>query len=304
MIWDAVLVAGPTAGGKSKLALALARKFAGTLVNTDSMQVYREARILTARPDEADIRHAPHRLYGHVGVREPYSAAHFGTDASLAYAEARERGRLPIFVGGSGLYFSALTRGLANIPPVPDAVRRKVRARRALLGADAFFAEFAARDPKSAARLRASDTQRVLRAAEVLEASGQSISEWQRVPGSAPLSGARLARLVLSPTRSELHRRIDSRFESMIAAGALDEAASLRGLDPALPAAKILGLRELWAVLDGSMDLSAAKAAVKTGTRQYAKRQRTWFRHRMADWTWIEADETDAAIEQVLAQMG
>jgi tRNA dimethylallyltransferase len=300
---DAVLIAGPTASGKSGLALALAEKIGGALINADSMQVYREVRILTARPDEAELSRAPHDLFGHVSVQEVYSAARYQSDARAELAKARDQSHVPIFAGGTGLYFSALTEGLAEIPPVSEQVRNEVRERRARLGAGAFFAEFAARDPATAATLRPGDTQRVLRAAEVLEASGRPILEWQRKAGEAPLGGMKLARFVLSPARSELHRRINARFEAMIAAGALKEAAGLRGLDPALPAAKILGLRELWCVLDGVMDLETAKSAAKTATRRYAKRQLTWFRHRMADWTWIEAQGADEISAQVISHM-
>jgi tRNA dimethylallyltransferase len=303
MTVDAVLIAGPTASGKSGLALALAGKIDGALINTDSMQVYREARILTARPGGAELSRAPHDLYGHVSVQEVYSAARYQSDARAALAKARDQSHVPIFAGGTGLYFSALTEGLAQIPPVSEQVRNGVRERRARLGAGAFFAEFAARDPETAATLRPGDTQRVLRAAEVLEASGRPILEWQRNPGDAPLAGMKLARLVLSPARSELHRRINVRFEAMIAAGALEEAAGLRGLDPALPAAKMLGLREFWSVLDGVMDLETAKTAAKTATRHYAKRQLTWFRHRMADWTWIEAEDADEIFAQVISHL-
>ena len=303
MTVDAVLIAGPTASGKSGLALGLAGKIDGALINTDSMQVYREARILTARPGDAELSRAPHDLYGHVSVHELYSAARYQGDARAALQKARDQSRVPIFAGGTGLYFRALTEGLAQIPAVPERVRNEVRERRAQVGAGAFFAEFAARDPETAATLRAGDTQRVLRAAEVLQASGRPILEWQRIAGDAPLDGMKLARFVLSPARSELHRRINARFEAMIAAGALEEAAGLRGLDPALPAAKILGLRELWSVLDGVMDLETAKTAAKTATRHYAKRQLTWFRHRMADWTWIEAEGADEVFAQVISHM-
>lgn len=301
---DAVLIAGPTASGKSAAALALAERLDGALINADSMQVYREARILTARPDDVALSRAPHYLYGYVSASEPWSAARYQADALQALKDARARGRTPIFVGGTGLYFEALTRGLAEMPPVPGSVRSEVRARHAQLGAEAFFAEFAARDPETAARLGASDTQRVLRASEVLEASGRSISEWQRTPGLAPLAGLELACFVLSPPRAELHHRIDARFDQMMAAGAMDEAANLRSISPALPSAKILGLRELLAVLDGVWDIETAKSSAKAATRQYAKRQLTWFRHRMADWRWIETLETREVLAQMLQELG
>jgi len=298
---DAVLVAGPTASGKSAAAIGLADRLNGALINTDSMQVYREARILTARPDENDLSRSPHHLYGHVSVHESYSAARYLLDVLAVIDEVRQRGMLPIFVGGTGLYFGALTEGLADIPSVSQSIRAKQRTRHAELGNEAFFAEFAARDPQTAARLRASDTQRVLRASEVFEATGRPLSEWQQAPGPAPLAGMNLARFVLSPPRAELHRRIDQRFDQMIAAGAMNEIALLGDIDPALPSAKILGLRELRRVRDGNSTMEEAKSAAKAATRQYAKRQVTWFRHRMADWTWIESENTNEIVAQMLA---
>jgi len=301
---DAVLIAGPTASGKSAAAVGLAERVNGALINTDSMQVYREARILTARPDDDALHRVPHHLYGHVSVHEPYSAARYQADALKAMDQVRRGNMLPIFVGGTGLYFGALIEGLANVPAVPQSTRAKIKACHAELGKDAFFAEFAARDPKTAARLRASDTQRVLRASEVFEATGRPLSEWQRMPGPAPLAGMKLARFVLSPPRAELHRRIDLRFEQMISAGAMEEVAQLADIDPALPSAKILGLRELRGVRDGNSTPDGAKSAAKTATRQYAKRQLTWFRHRMTDWDWIGAEDTNEIVAQMLATMG
>jgi len=300
---DAVLIAGPTAGGKSRAALALAGRICGAVVNTDSMQVYRDARILTGRPADTELSHVPHLLYGHIDASDGYSAARFQRDAAAALAQTRALGRVPIFTGGTGLYFEALTQGLAEIPAISEGVRKELRARRARLGESAFFAEFAARDPETAARLLPSDTQRVLRAFEVIEGSGRPLAHWQTMRGIAPLAEAKLSRFVLSPPRPELHRRIESRFEQMMDSGALEEAARLKGLDPRLPAAKILGLRELWAVLDGTSSLEAAKIAAKAATRQYAKRQLTWFRQRMADWRWIESEDPDEIVAEMLEQI-
>jgi len=297
---DAVLIAGPTASGKSQLALALAMRIGGALINADSMQVYAEPRILTARPTDAEMARAPHLLYGHVGVREHYSVGRYQTDATAALAQARALGRVPIFVGGTGLYFGALTDGIADIPPVPAAIRQAAQARRETLGPEAFFAELAARDPVSAAKLRASDTQRSLRAYEVLEATGRPLAYWQTQIGKPLLAGMTLARFVLSPPRAELHRRIDARFERMIEDGALDEAAQLANLDPSLPAAKLLGLRELLAVRAGAMALEDAKSAAQAATRQYAKRQTTWFRQRMKEWEWIEAPNSGEIAAKLL----
>lgn len=295
---DAVLIAGPTASGKSATALALAEKLGGTIVNTDSMQVYRETRLLTARPSVEDEARAPHMLYGHVRVREPYSVGRYQEDAAKALTKAK----LPIFVGGTGLYFAALTEGIAEIPPVPASIREAVRQKREAVGAEAFHAELAARDPASAG-LRAGDTQRTLRAMEVLEATGEPLAYWQTKAGKPVLEGLALARFVLSPPRGVLHARIEARFDRMLDEGAMEEAATLTGLDPALPATKILGLRELQAVRAGTMDLPTAATLAKTATRQYAKRQVTWFRHRMAGWHWLEGEVASNIIPQILSQL-
>jgi tRNA dimethylallyltransferase len=283
---DAVLIAGPTASGKSAAALALAERIGGVIVNADSMQVYAEPRILTARPSGADMARVPHLLYGHVGMREAYSVGRYGADAMGVLAEARAMGRTPIFTGGTGLYFGALTDGIADMPDIPATIRAATAARRAELGPDAFFAELAARDPETASRLRAPDTQRTLRAYEVFAATGRPLAWWQTQAGRPVLDGLALARFVIAPPRAELHARIEARFDRMLEDGALGEAAALADLDPALPAAKILGRRELLAVRSGTMTLAEATTLAKTATRQYAKRQTTWFRGRMKDWAW------------------
>lgn len=302
MTVDAVLIAGPTASGKSAVALALAERVGGVVINTNSMQVYREARILTARPTDDELVRAPHRLYGHVGVNDAYSVARFRAEAAAALAEARSTGRVPIFTGGSGLYFGALTEGLADIPPIPASARAIVQARFGRVGAQAFFEELRRHDPEIAARLRASDRQRVLRAAEVFEATGRPLSHWQRdIVMAPPLADLKLVRVVVAPPRPELHRRIDTRFDAMLQAGAFAEASALEGLDPARPAAKILGLRELWAVRSGTLTPDAARAAAQAATRQYAKRQLTWARQRMAGWTWVGSVGARNIITEILA---
>ncbi len=288
--FDAVLIAGPTASGKSGAALALAEALGGVVVNADSMQVYRELRILTARPSDADTARAPHLLYGHVSVREAYSVGRYQDDAAAALAEARATGRVPIFTGGTGLYFAALTEGLSDIPPVPADVRTQARARLEAVGVAALHAELAARDPKTAALLRPTDPQRVLRAYEVFAATGTPLADWQQRVGKGVLDGLRLARFVLDVPRPALRARIETRFLAMLDAGAAAEAARLKGLAPDLPAAKALGLRELWALESGTMGKAAAVTAAVTATRQFAKRQTTWFRHRMADWIWLDAE--------------
>jgi tRNA dimethylallyltransferase len=287
-----VLIAGPTASGKSAAALALAEEFGGVVINADSMQVYREVRILSARPSEADVARVPHRLYGHVGVDERYSVGRYQIDAAAALADAQAQHRLPIFVGGTGLYFAALTDGLADIPLVPADIRVASRAHLARLGVAGLHAELAARDPLTAAGLRPSDPQRVLRAWEVLEATGRPLASWQKEAGTPVLHGLRLARFVLDLDRYELRERIRVRFLEMLAQGARQEAAALARLDPTLPAAKILGLRQLTALDAGEIEAEDTVTLAVTATRQFAKRQVTWFRHRMADWNWVAADRS------------
>ena len=299
---DAVLIAGPTASGKSAAALALAERMNGAILNADSMQVYREPRILTARPLDQDMRGVPHLLYGHVSMHEPYSVGRYQAEAARALEDVRASGRMPIFVGGTGMYFDVLTKGIANIPTVPADLRARVTARRKEIGAEAFHAELTARDPQSAARLRASDTQRVVRAYEVHEATGRPISLWQKEMGRPLLEGLNLLRLLLVPSRVELYAHIDARFDRMVEQGAMKEAAALVDIDTSLPAAKILGLRELSTVNAGAMPMEEAKAAAKQATRNYAKRQLTWFRNRMTDW--ICAPTAEAVIHQIIGEAG
>ncbi len=284
MTVDAVLIAGPTASGKSRTALALAKAVDGIVINADSMQVYREAPILTAMPSDEDRQMVPHLLYSHVSVHEPYSTGRYQGDAIEALAQARRAGKLPIFTGGTGMYFSVLTDGIADIPKTPAGIRTRVRARLDEIGVANLHAELATRDPETAAKLRPSDPQRVMRAYEVLEATGRPLAHWQRESGKPVLYGLNLARFVMDVPRAELRARIETRFRAMLAEGALQEAGALRGLDTALPAAKVLGLRELWALQDGALSEAAAVELAVTATRQYAKRQSTWFRNRMADW--------------------
>jgi tRNA dimethylallyltransferase len=233
----------------------------------------------------------PHLLYGHVSVREPYSIGLYRSDTAKALAEARALGLIPIFAGGTGMYFGALTDGIADIPPIAAIVRERARRRLREIGVAALHAELAARDPETAGQLRPTDPQRVLRAYEVLEATGRSLASWQKETGRPVLEGLRSARFVLDVPRAELRSRIDTRFRAMMKAGALDEAAALESLDPSLPAAKILGLRELQALRRGEVTEEEAIAAAVIATRQFAKRQMTWFRGRMKDWTWTASGE-------------
>ncbi|MEJ0042572.1 MAG: tRNA (adenosine(37)-N6)-dimethylallyltransferase MiaA [Rhizomicrobium sp.] len=287
---DAVLIAGPTASGKSRAALELAQAIGGVIVNADSMQVYREPRILTARPTDADTALVPHLLYGHVPAREPYSTGRYQSDAGHALHEVRAAHRVPIFVGGTGLYFRALTEGLSEMPQVPAGVRQAARARLAEIGNDAFHALLAARDPDMGAQLNPGDGQRMLRAWEVLEASGRSLAYWQRNEGKPVLDGLALARFVIDVPRETLRARIADRFRAMLAAGAMAEALALEDLDPALPAARIIGRRELLALHDGALSEDEAIERAVIATRQYAKRQDTWFRNQFSDWSRLAVD--------------
>ena len=286
----AVLIAGPTASGKSALALALAERLGGIVINADSMQVYRDLKIITARPGAAEEARAPHLLYGHVDAAENYSVGRFLGDAAGALEAARRQGRVPVFVGGGGLYFKALTRGLAAIPPVPADVRAAIRARLDAEGSPALHAELARRDPVTAARLRPADRIRIGRALEVLEATGRPISDWHRDGVPPPLDASRAAKIFLAPEREALYRRIDARFDAMLAAGALEEvrALSARHLDPLLPAMKAHGVPWLIRHLAGEITLTAAADSAKSDTRHYAKRQFTWFRNQLPDWPHVD----------------
>ena len=288
MSFDAVLIAGPTASGKSAQALALAEEIGGVVINADSMQVYREAPILTAQPGNADKARVPHLLYGHVSTTDVYSVGSWRADAIKALAEARAMQRIPVFVGGTGLYFMALTDGLADVPPTPPEIRDAARALLDDIGVEALHAKLTDRDPLTASRLRASDPQRVLRAFEVFEATGRPLAEWQSAPAEPVLKDKRIAAFVLDPPRSDLRARIAARFEAMVDQGGLEEAQSLAGLDPALPAAKLLGLRPLQALAAGTLTRAEALDAAITATRQFAKRQMTWFRHRMPHYIWFD----------------
>lgn len=292
----AILIAGPTASGKSALALRLALATDGVLLNADSMQVYADLRILTARPSIAEEAMAPHRLFGHVDAAENYSVGRWLDAARLALEETRRDGRTPIFVGGTGLYFKALTQGLSGIPAVPDEVRAGLRARAAGVPAAELHAELAGRDPMMAARLRPSDPQRILRALEVFEATGRSLATFQgaRRP---PILGVDEARAIfLSPDRDALKLRIDARFEAMIEAGALAEAEALRRRDlgHALPSMRAHGLRHLIAHLAGELSLSEAIERAKRDTWTYARRQFTFARRQLPGFAWVAEAEAEA----------
>jgi tRNA dimethylallyltransferase len=299
---EAILIAGPTASGKSALALALAQEIGGTIVNADSMQVYRDLRVITARPTPAEEAAVPHRLYGYVDAAENYSVGRWLADAGPALAEVRATGRVPILAGGTGLYFKALTRGLSNVPPVPVEIRSVVRARLDAEGPEALHAELSRRDPASAA-LKPGDRTRIARALEVLEATGRPLSQWHDKGLLPLLDASRAVKVFLAPERPELRRRIDARFDAMLNAGALDEVRALaaRKLDPMLPAMKAHGVPWLIRHLGGQISREDAAQGAKNDTRRYTKRQFTWVRHQLADWTWIAPE---GAFPEILRALG
>jgi tRNA dimethylallyltransferase len=294
-----VLIAGPTASGKSALALDLARKHGGTVINTDSMQVYRDLRVLTARPTVEEEALAPHRLYGHVDAAVNFSAGSFVADAVKALADARAQGRVPIFVGGSGLYFKAITRGLSAVPPIPSEVRDSVRARLERDGVEALHAELARCDPVSAGRLKPRDRSRIARALEVVEATGRSLTDWHREGLPPLLPAGEFVALFLVHERDQLYARIDARFDAMLKAGALEEVAALaaRNLDPLLPAMKAHGVPALIRHLKGEITLDEAAEIGCADTRHYAKRQFTWFRHQLPEFEWVKPEAVGRWLE-------
>jgi tRNA dimethylallyltransferase len=289
----AVLIAGPTTSGKSALALALAEAFNGTIVNADSMQVYRDLRIITARPNPDDEARVPHLLYGHVDAAENYSVGRWCVDTQAAIAAVQSAGRLPILVGGTGLYFKSLIQGLAAVPPIPAAVRASVRDRLAADGVAPLYAELQQRDPTTAARLMPGDRSRITRALEVVLATGRSLSDWHSEGMPPSIDASRAVKLFLDVERAELARRIDMRFDAMLAGGALDEVRALadRGLDPSLPAMKAHGVPWLIRHLRGEVTLAEAAEGGKRDTRHYTKRQATWFRNQLPDFRWARPDE-------------
>ena len=300
---DTILIAGPTASGKSALALALAERFGGVIVNADSMQVYRDLRIITARPGLGEEAQVPHRLYGHVDAAENYSVGRWCADVRPVLAKAQKDGQLPILVGGTGLYFKALTQGLSAVPPTPPDIRARVRARCDYEGALALHAELSQRDPAMAARLKPADRMRIARALEVLEATGRSLADWQRDGMPAILDPDAALKIFLVPDRTELLRRIDARFDAMLASGALEEVRALaaRGLDPMLPAMKAHGVPWLRHHLAGEITLAAAAEGAKLDTRRYTKRQLTWFRHQMPGWTWLAPEAAESSISEAIS---
>nr|WP_228747826.1 tRNA (adenosine(37)-N6)-dimethylallyltransferase MiaA [Bradyrhizobium sp. BR 10289] len=285
------------------MALELALSAGGTVINADSMQVYRDLRIITARPTHGEEARVPHRLYGHVDAAVNFSAGAWVSDAAKALEEVRAEGRFPIFVGGTGLYFKALTAGLSVVPAIPAEVRDDVRARLERNGVEALHAELARRDPRAAERLNLRDRTRIARALEVVEATGRSLLDWHH-EGQPPLLPKECYRAVfLAPERDELYARIDARFDAMLGAGALREVERLaaRHLDPLLPAMKAHGVPALIRHLRGELSLDEAATIGRADTRHYAKRQFTWFRHQLPEFEWAKPEEARGWLAAVVS---
>jgi tRNA dimethylallyltransferase len=303
----ALLIAGPTASGKSAVAVELARRFDATVINADSMQVYRDLRVVTARPTPQEEKRAPHALFGVVDGGVNYSVGLWLTEATRIAEQVFDEGRPVIFVGGSGLYFRALTDGLAQTPAVPEAVRAAVRTKSETRPTAALHEILRGLDPATAARLQPNDRQRVLRALEIFEASGASLAALQDVRVEPIFGSEEWAGLFLAPERAELDMAINARFDAMLRKGALAEIEALAGrrLAPALPVMRALGVPQLLAHLEGRMSLGDAAARAKLETRRYAKRQFTWARHQMKAFRWITPGEAvgmgSLAIEGLVA---
>lgn len=301
MALDAVFIAGPTASGKSALALALAERFDAVVINADSMQVYSDLHILSARPSAEDEAACPHRLYGHIDGSINYSVAQWLSEVEKEVKAARASGRLPLITGGTGLYFKALTSGLAHVPDVPEEVRSWVRS----LTVGEAYAELSARDPLMAARLNSSDSQRIARALEVVRAHNTSLADYQAHTQPGFLGSAEAAEGIVAVKllweRSLIYARSDMRFDMMLEAGGFSEAARLaeRGLSPDLPVMKALGVPSLVSALKGDISQEAAVEEAKMLTRRFIKRQLTWYRNQFPHWHGLNAQLMESEIDKI-----
>ena len=300
-----MLIAGPTASGKSALALELAQRLDGVIINADSMQVYRDLRIITARPTPEEEARVPHRLYGFVDAAEDYSVGRWCKDVEIELNDIAAQKRTPILVGGTGLYFKALTTGLAAVPPIPADIRTGVRARLQSEGAPVLHAELMRLDADTARRLMINDRSRISRALEVVLATGRPLSDWHKEGMPALINAERATKIFLTCERKELLRRIETRFAAMLETGALEEVRQLaaRRLDPSLPAMKAHGVPWLIRHLNGEISIEEAAAGAVMDTRRYTKRQVTWFRNQMKDWKWLTPDAASAELLGSAASM-
>ncbi len=292
---DAILITGPTASGKSALAVALAQKHGGEVVNADSMQVYDTLHVLTARPSPADMGPIPHHLYGTVPAGRKYSTGAWLRSAGAIAADIRARGRIPVFVGGTGLYFAALTGGLADMPAIPAAVRDMWRARLTAEGPETLHAVLQQRDPRMAATLKPGDGQRIARALEVIEASGRSLLDFHETAGTPVIAEDRAEKIIFLPERKILHQRINRRFAAMLDLGAVEEVEALLALDlsPDMPVMKAIGVPQITSMLAGRLTRGEVIELASAATRQYAKRQMTWFRNQMDEsWQRVDPDKS------------
>lgn len=301
---SAVLIAGPTASGKSDVALALAERLNGTIINADAMQVYEGLRILTARPSEEDEARVPHRLYGTVPASTAFSVGDWTAAATQAAIEATEAGRLPIFVGGTGMYLSVLSEGISPMPEIPGEIRTEVRGIPERESLEVLYQMVREVDEASAERIGPTDPQRLMRALEVFQTTGEPLTSWQEKPKERAFEGT-FARIVLAPERQWVYDRIERRFDKMVTSGALEEVAALakRNLDPDLPLMKALGVEDLIRVQCGKSGMDEAIIEIKTKTRRFAKRQMTWFRNQMITWKRIETQDMETRINDSFANI-
>lgn len=295
---DAILITGPTASGKSALALAFAKRHGGVVINADSMQVYDTLLVVTARPSVEEMDGVPHELYGHIPAGRSYSTGDWLREVDMLLARLRGEGRLPVIVGGTGLYFKALTGGLSDMPAVPDALRAELRQRLETEGALALHEELAQVDPPMAERLNPGDGQRIVRALEVFRATGRSIGDFQKQSGPVLVDPDRALKLVVLPDRKVLHERINRRFEAMMHEGAIEEVEAILALrlPPEMPVMKAIGVSQITEMLAGRISREGAIERASAATRQYAKRQMTWFRNQMDD-GWQRVDPATFRIE-------
>lgn len=299
----AILIAGPTASGKSAAAMALAEAFNGVVINADSMQVYKDLRILSARPSAEDEARVPHALYGFVDAAEAYSTGRWVNDVAHALREAEEAGQKPIITGGTGLYFKALLEGLSPIPDIPEDIRAKWRARAKEEPAEQLHALLKERDPEMACRLLPTDPQRIVRALEVIDATARSLAHWQEEPGEPILREDEVIMLRIAPPRDHLYAKIDVRFDVMVDDGAICEVEALaaRNLGPSLPAMRALGVRPFLSLVAGDMSCEEAIAQAKTETRRYAKRQETWARSNMIAWKYLNETDSESLLSKIFS---